>query len=164
MWEFLFDRVNSPLWQWIDSHTALLWSMAVASGLMFVISLFLVPVIVCRLPRDFFLHERPPMAEEYAEEHPVVRWLFLIGKNLLGVVLLLGGIAMLAAPGQGVLTILIGLILVNFPGKSKVERWILSRSTVERILNWIRRKRGCQPLLFPDPAEPDSSPGQEKSK
>jgi len=159
MWEWFFNRANSPLWNWIDEHTALLWSLAVISGLVFLISLFLVPVIVARLPRDYFLQERPP--GKLADQHPVIRWLLLIGKNLLGVLLVLGGIAMLAAPGQGVLTLLIGFMLLNFPGKRNVERWILRQAAVEHVLNWIRRKRGCEPLLFPEAPDPhaDSSKG-----
>ena len=160
--EWLFDREKSPLWIWIEAHTVLFWWLAILSGLVFVLSLLTVPVIIARLPRDYFLDERPPLADEFANQHPLVRWLLLIGKNLLGMVLILGGIAMLATPGQGVLTILIGFMLVNFPGKRSVERWILARSTVERVLNWIRRKRGCEPLLFPESSPAKFSRSQEK--
>ena len=142
------------IWDWIGQHTALLWWMAVASGVLFLFSLLLVPVLIARLPRDYFLQERPPMADQFRNQHPVVRWLLLIGKNLLGGLLVLGGIAMIPGPGQGVLTLLIGLMLINFPGKRQVEQWILNRSTVERVLNWIRRRRGCEPLLFPKNSPP----------
>ncbi len=139
----------ASIWDWIGQHTALFWWMGVASGVLLLFSLLLVPVLIARLPRDYFLRERPPMADEFRNQHPVVRWLLLIGKNLLGGLLVIGGIAMIPAPGQGVLTLLIGLMLINFPGKRQVEQWILNRSTVERVLNWIRRKRRCEPLLFP---------------
>ena len=134
---------------WFSDNSTLVWWMALTSGGMFLMSLLLVPVVVARLPRDYFLKERPPLADEFRNRHPIVRWLLLIGKNLLGLVLVLGGIAMVPGPGQGLLTMLIGLMLLNFPGKLLVEHWLLSRSTVERVLNWIRRKRGQEPLLFP---------------
>jgi hypothetical protein len=152
IWAWLTNRWNFPIWNWISDHTALIWWMAVISGLMFLISLFLVPLLIVRLPKDYFLRERPPMADEFRQQRPIIRWLLLIGKNLLGAVLVLGGIAMLAGPGQGVLTLLIGLMLLNFPGKRQVEHWILLRPTVERLLNWIRRKHGREPLLFPKKA------------
>jgi hypothetical protein len=154
------------MWIWISDHTALIWWLAVISGLMFLISLIMVPILIARLPRDYFLKDRPPMADQFRHQHPVVRWLLLIGKNLLGMVLVLGGIAMLPGPGQGVLTLLIGLMLLNFPGKRQVERWILDRTTVEKVLNWIRRKRGQEPLLFPesDPQSPAQVSAGHKSR
>jgi hypothetical protein len=149
LWDWLTNRSSSPLWQWVNEHTTLLWWIALISGVIFLLSLLLVPIVVARLPQDYFLRERPPMTEEFRDLHPAVRWLLLIGKNVLGGLLVLGGIAMLAAPGQGFLTLLIGLMLMNFPGKRQAEHWLLSRPTVEKVLNWIRRKRGKEPLKFP---------------
>jgi hypothetical protein len=70
----------------------------------------------------------------------------LIGRNLLGYVFIVAGILMLVTPGQGMLTILIGLTLVNFPRKYRLERWIVSRRPVLRSVNWLRRRAGCPPL------------------
>ena len=53
---------------------------------------------------------------------------------------------MLVLPGQGILMIVLGLTMVNFPRKREVECWILHRSAVERVVNWIRRKGGQEPL------------------
>jgi len=75
-----------------------------------------------------------------------MRWGLLISKNLLGCVIVLLGIAMLVLPGQGILTIVIGLVLINFPGKYRLERWIITRGPVLRAINLIRQRSGRQPL------------------
>ena len=61
------------------------------------------------------------------------------------------GLAMLVLPGQGIWSILIGLSLINFPGKYQVERALVSRPTVHRSLNWVRRRAGCPHLRVPGP-------------
>lgn len=68
--------------------------------------------------------------------------MILLVKNLLGLVILLMGIAMLFLPGQGLLTMLIGILMLDFPGKFRCERWFVSRRPVLRSINWLRRKSG----------------------
>lgn len=53
---------------------------------------------------------------------------------------------MLVLPGQGILTILIGLGIMNFPGKFAVERWFVERKGVMFSINWIRQKTKHPPL------------------
>jgi hypothetical protein len=74
----------------------------------------------------------------------------LVAKNLCGVVLILAGIVMLVLPGQGILTILVGLICVDFPGKFAFERWAIRRRGVIHSINWLRKKAGREPLMSPD--------------
>jgi hypothetical protein len=64
----------------------------------------------------------------------------LVAKNLLGIVLLVAGVLMLVAPGQGLLTIAMGIVLIDFPGKFRLERWVVTRPNVWRTLNWLRRR------------------------
>ncbi|NIV30742.1 MAG: hypothetical protein GWN58_14950, partial [Anaerolineae bacterium] len=80
------------------------------------------------------------------QRHPVMGLVVLVLKNLLGLVLLVAGVAMLVLPGQGLLTIVIALTLLNFPGKYHLERWVVSRPPVYRAINWIRRRRGVAEL------------------
>lgn len=134
------------LLQYIQSHESLLLWTLVVSGITFVGTLVIVPALVIRIPVDYFSHDRrEPTA--WAEHHPVVRIILLTGKNLLGYVIILMGIAMLVLPGQGVLTIIIGLVLVNFPGKYQLERWLVTRKPVLKSINWFRVKAGREPLL-----------------
>jgi hypothetical protein len=67
---------------------------------------------------------------------------------MLGAILVAAGLAMLMLPGQGILTILIGLGVMNFPGKYRLERWIISRPTVLKAVNWIRSKSHHPPLVM----------------
>jgi hypothetical protein len=77
-------------------------------------------------------------------------WLTLsILKNAFGAVLVLAGIAMLVLPGQGLLAILVGVMLANFPGKYALERRIISRPTVSKAVNRIRKMAGRPPLDIP---------------
>jgi hypothetical protein len=55
---------------------------------------------------------------------------------------------MLVLPGQGLLTMLIGLSLLPFPGKQKMEQNILSRKSIRQSLNWIRIKANKEPFIF----------------
>jgi hypothetical protein len=74
--------------------------------------------------------------------------MLLTAKNLLGYILIAAGIVMLVLPGQGTLTILIGILLVDFPGKYRLERWVVGRGPVLQSINWFRRRAGRPPLLL----------------
>jgi hypothetical protein len=67
-------------------------------------------------------------------------------KNLIGFVLLAAGIAMLVLPGQGILTMLIGISLVDFPGKRQLERKLIGQPAVLNTINKVREKFGQPPL------------------
>jgi hypothetical protein len=132
---------------WIQSHEVVLWWLAALSIATFVASLVLVPLLIVRLPADYFSGSRRHRTP-WAEQHPVVRTVLRAGKNVLGAIFALAGVAMLVLPGQGILTILIGIVLVDFPGKYGLERWIVSRGTVLRSMNWLRRRAGRAPLVI----------------
>lgn len=56
---------------------------------------------------------------------------------------------MLFAPGQGILSLLVGIILCDFPGKHRVERKIIARPRVLSVINQIRA-RYKRPLIVLD--------------
>jgi hypothetical protein len=124
----------------------LLW-LGLVLGLPFVASLLLVPWLLLRLPADYFAAGRRPTLP-WARMHPVLRALALLAKNLLGLVVLLMGIAMLVLPGQGLLTMLIGLLLLDFPGKYQLQRWLLQRAPVLHAANWLRQRAGKPPFTL----------------
>ena len=107
-----------------------------------VLSLIMVSAIIVFLPVDYFDEgSRRPLLET---SHPVLRYAAVAGKNLVGFLLVLLGIflAVPGVPGQGLLTILLGLILMDFPGKFRLERWLLRRRGVLRTANAVRRRFG----------------------
>ena len=134
------------LLQYILSHENLVFWSLLISAITFVGTLLIVPALVCRIPVDYFSHtRREPTA--WVEHHPIIRMILLIAKNLFGYVVILMGIAMLVLPGQGLLTIIIGLMLINFPGKYHLERWLVSRKPILRSANWLRKKNGYEALI-----------------
>jgi archaellum biogenesis protein FlaJ (TadC family) len=122
------------------------------SLLMFVVTLVVFPLVIVYLPEDYFVRDRRDPARQ-ARRHPAV-WLTLtVLKNILGAVLILAGVAMLVLPGQGLLTMLIGLTLLNFPGKYALERRLVSRPAVSKALNRIREMAGRERLELPADGE-----------
>ncbi len=133
--------------EWIQTHETILWWLAAASVVTFLGTLVLVPVVIVRIPSDYFAPGKR-RGTRWTERHPVVRATWLIAKNVLGCFFIVVGVAMLVLPGQGLLTILIGMVLIDFPGKYRLERWIVGRGPVLRSVNWLRRRAGKGPLVL----------------
>lgn len=101
-------------------------------------------IVVVRLPEDYFLDTQNKRLPSRSRPHAL-----LVGiKNIGGLLVLLSGVAMLFLPGQGLLTILVGLLLMDFPGKYRLERVLASRQTVRAAMNWMRARRGAPPLRW----------------
>lgn len=131
------------MWDWITQNESLLFWLGVGSVASLVLIALLLPVMIVRLPADYFV--RPHHVGHGRRSW--LDWLWHIGKNVLGGIFVLAGIAMLVLPGQGVLTILIGTLLMDFPRKKRFERWLVTRPGVLKVVNRMRQKRGHEPLL-----------------
>lgn len=110
----------------------------------FIGSLIAIPFILVRLPPHYF-DERHPRAW-MENHHPILRLTGHIIKNAIGLVFLLAGFAMLFLPGQGILTMLIGISLMDFPGKRQLERKLIGRPAVLKTINMMRAKFDRPPL------------------
>jgi hypothetical protein len=113
------------------------WGLGMFSVLAVGASLLLVPRFLASLPADYL------RAEWHA---PPKSALLRVGQNLLGVVLILLGVAMLLLPGQGILTLLVGVLLVDIPGKHRLGTRLLSRPKVLAVVNKLRAHRSAPPL------------------
>jgi hypothetical protein len=133
---------------WIPFSKTALWWMGILSVVTFFGSLIALPMLIARMPADYFVRDRQGHAA-HRRQHPVLRVIGLVCKNLVGLAFVLAGIAMLVLPGQGVLTIVIGLSLMNFPGKHALERYIVQQPTILQAINWTRNKAGQPPLKVP---------------
>jgi hypothetical protein len=134
---------------WLRHLTARLAALGRGGGLWFalglsvglaLVSLAIAGAVVVSWPEDRF---KPGARSTLLATHPtVVRALAHVGKNLAGIVLLLVGLVMAlpGVPGQGILTMIIGLTLIDFPGKLDLERRLVSRPFVLRKLNALRRR------------------------
>jgi hypothetical protein len=134
--------------QWIPVDV--LYGLALASAIGFIGSLIAIPLILVRLPADYFDTRTP--RHWMKDHHPVLRLLGVIVKNVVGVVFVLAGFAMLFLPGQGLLTILIGVSLMDFPKKRVLEAKMVGQPTLLGVINSMRQKFGKPPLtMAPDP-------------
>jgi len=100
--------------------------------------------ILIRIPPDYFLGEhRHPL-------QPRPFWALIL-KNIGGGILLLVGVILSipGVPGQGLLMVLAGVMLLDVPGKYKLERRILSLPPIRATANRLRAWRGRPPLEFP---------------
>jgi hypothetical protein len=145
------------IWDWFEAHPAVWTTLVVVSALMFFGTLLLTPWLIVRIPADYFVRDRR-VPSPWAQQHPAARMIGLVLKNVVGIVLILAGIAMLVLPGQGLVTILIGLMLTNFPGKFRLERWLIARPPVRRAVNWMRRRAGRAELRFDLPRNAADQP------
>jgi hypothetical protein len=110
-----------------------------------VISLVLVPWLIVMMPADYYAETH---ARHVFQDRPLLRALFLLVKNVLGVALLFAGAIMVFLPGQGLLTMVAGLALLNFPGKRRLEMRILHMPHVLSSINWLRLRAGRKPLFL----------------
>jgi hypothetical protein len=134
--------------EWIGNHKVLLAWLTTSSVVTFVGTLIVIPMLVVRIPEDYFMerhHHRLP----WWDRHPVLRVASVILKNTAGWLFIAAGIVMLVLPGQGIITIVVGLMLSDFPGKFRLERWLASRRLLIRAMNWTRSRAGRPPLQVP---------------
>ncbi len=122
--------------------------LAIVSTITFFLSLLIIPLIINRLKDDFFLHLHEHKKLE--DQHPVIFILLRIMRYSLGSLLLFAGILMLFLPGQGLLTIILGISLLDFPGRKKAIDALIHLHPIQRGLNWIREKGDKKPFSFPD--------------
>jgi hypothetical protein len=132
-----------------EQHQLILGMVAGISVLMFVVSILSLPFLVSLIPVDYFQYAEP-YKDHHAFKHPVIRLIIISIKNMLGWLLILAGIIMLVLPGQGLITLVTGLLLINFPGKRKLERKLVSSDRVLSSINWLRIRHGKEPLLAPE--------------
>ena len=129
----------------LNNYSHYLTYLAVASIVLIGLSIILIPKIIARIPSNYFAcTERPNQTNQFTFNSFVVTCI----KNLFGLFLIGAGILMLVLPGQGILTILLGVLIIDFPGKYKFEQLLIRMPTVLKSLNWIRRKQNVPDLYI----------------
>lgn len=131
--------------EWLMAHQYLLGWIGVISFLVFSLSLLSLPWLVAMIPEDYFSSQKRKRAILKNEVFGTWIVIFIL-KNSIGLLLVTGGVLMLFLPGQGVLTIIAGLIMTDYPGKFELERRIVSNKKILEKLNWLRNKAN-QPNL-----------------
>ena len=138
---------------WLNDFWESLTLARVAIGVgLFIFSLTLsfvsIGIVMVKIPPAYFSasHRR-----DFLPNHSWwVKWSAVILKNVFGLVLVLLGIVLSlpGVPGQGILTILLGLIMLDIPGKRPLEAKIIQRPTVLAAINKLRDKYGKPPLIM----------------
>lgn len=141
---------TQPMVDWVTAHPTLVGLAFGLSLVLFVGSLIVIPVMIARMRSDYFIR-RSGGEESWLGRHPLARAVMLAVKNGVGLLLLGAGVVMLVLPGQGIITILIAIGLLNFPGKRRLEVRIVRQRHVRRAIRWIREKARRPPLILPDP-------------
>ena len=125
--------------------------LVTGSLLSLVVSAVLGPALILRLPAGYFTYRhRHAVAKE--RRHPMLHLALTTTKNLIGAIFVAAGLLLLVLPGQGIITLLAGAVIMNYPGKFQFERWLVRRPRVLPALNWLRTRYGREPLLPPDSA------------
>lgn len=118
------------------------------SVITFFMSLLFIPWIISRLSPTYFLKLTKTQSVRGTASGRSL--LLIVLQNILGIIVLIAGIAMLFLPGQGLLTILLGLLLISLPGKKKMIISLIARPGIRNSMDWIRKKSAKQPFLWPD--------------
>ncbi len=132
---------------YFHQYEPLLKWLGIISVITFVLSILLIPWLIRLLPRDYFIRKK----ESFHSGQSLrlfFRPLFILLRNVLGAVLLLAGIAMLFLPGQGILTMVLGLSMLDFPKKHVLIKNLVRRPAIQQGLNWIRAKTNRPPFLW----------------
>jgi hypothetical protein len=153
--------VSSALIDFVQAHRGLVLWMGTASLVLLVVTVAALPTVVANLPEDYFARPRRSVARR-GRRYRFLWAVLAIVQNALGIAFIVAGLLMLVLPGQGILTILVGLAIANFPGKYALERALIRRAPVRKALDRLRARAGRPPLILPGPADAEP-PGPDAS-
>jgi hypothetical protein len=133
-----------------DFFSALTWQKVLLGVGIFVVSFFanlgIVSFILVKLPADHLSKSRK--TKFWAGPRPWLHAAKVIGKNIGGVLLVALGVVLSlpGVPGQGLLTVLLGIMLLDFPGRHRLEQKLLSKPSIVNSINKLRGRFGKKPL------------------
>ena len=128
---------------WFMEHWTLL---VIISGISFIASIVGSTMLLMSLPADYFRTRK----RVRRIKNPVFRICLSSLKNLFGGLLVVAGVflSLPGIPGQGILTILTGLVISDFPGKRRLERRLVRLPVVLSAANQIRSRFKRPPLVL----------------
>ena len=133
-----------------DFLSGLTWHKVLIGVLIFLATFFvnlaIVSIILVKLPADHF--SKGHKTKFWSGPNPALHAAKIVGKNILGVLLVALGVVLSipGVPGQGLLTILLGVMLLDFPGRHRLEQKLLSRPGIVNTINRLRKRFGKPPL------------------
>ena len=133
-----------------DFFLALSWRKVLIGAGIFLVSflanLGIVSLILVKLPADHFSKSRK--TKFWSGPRPWFHAAKVIGKNIAGILLVALGVVLSlpGVPGQGLLTVLLGIMLLDFPGRDRLEQKLLSKPSIVNTINKLRGRFGKKPL------------------
>jgi len=107
-----------------------------------------IAIVMVKIPANYFSSH---YVQDFMPGSPwIIRWGAVVAKNLFGIFLIGLGIILSfpGVPGQGFLTILLGLIMLDIPGKRPLESWFIKRPAVLSAVNNFRARYNKPPLIM----------------
>lgn len=151
-----FQQLLSLIEAWLSPTVAAV--LSVLSILLVLVSGIGALLFARWLPEDYFLHPHP--LSQLAQRRDARYFVLLALRQLVGLCLLIAGLAMLVLPGQGLLTLVAALCVAEYPGKRALVHRLVRRAMVRKGLNALRRRAGRPPLRFSSRSRPPSAPPQ----
>ena len=127
-----------------DYYDFFFW-LGIVSSVIFLVSLLSIGWLVSLIPSDYFINRKE---SKFKLNYPVALIVSVVIKNIFGYILIFGGILMLILPGQGLITIFVGLLLSNYPGKYSIEKRIIATPKILKSINWLRKRSNEPPLII----------------
>ena len=127
-----------------DYYDFFFW-LGIVSSVIFLVSLLSIGWLVSLIPSDYFINRKE---SKFKLNYPVAWLVSAVIKNIFGYILIFGGILMLILPGQGLITIFVGLLLSNYPGKYSIEKRIIATPKILKSINWLRKRSNEPPLII----------------
>ncbi len=133
----------------ILQNKTLLIGIGIMSVVTFLGSLIIIPILIINMDDDYFETKKKD-TEDRSKAFNFFAIIIIVVKNILGILFVLAGVLMLVLPGQGIVTILIGISIANFPGKRKLELKLIRLTAIHNAINWIRAKAKKPPIIIPE--------------
>ncbi len=129
---------------WLSGHALLLSVLASVSAILLMATIVAAPWAVSRLPANY-LRQRL----ENKSKQGIWYSLASVSRALLGFLVTLLGLVMLITPGPGVIMLLLGISIAEFPGRNRLLIYLATRPNVLASLNWMRKRHGKPPFIHP---------------
>ena len=129
----------------VDEYKSVIFWLSLLSFFIFIFSLVSIKWLVALIPIDYFVYKKN---SKFKTKYPFTWLISMIIKNIIGYLLIVGGILMLVLPGQGLFTIFIGLMMSNYPGKYYIEKKIIAIPSILKTIIWLRKQSNKEPIII----------------
>lgn len=141
-----WNRWGAPIQKWLQAHEALWGWLGLLSVISLIGTMIAVLLILILLPQHYLLQNN---IQNRRLPRPL-RIPYLVAKNALGIFFILAGSVMLLLPGQGLITLFLGIVLVDLPGKRRFIRRLARQQKILHYINRLRAKANRPPLETQD--------------